>query len=100
MRTRQSKRARSFVRSTAVLAVVASAGYLAGAIIDNTLSAPDATAASAQSLAGPPFAAPPSLQADDGYDALDWARSSARGVEAPRECDATHGPIFECVFMD
>jgi hypothetical protein len=100
MRTRQSKRAASFVRSTAVLAVVASVGYLAGAIIDNTLATRDATAASAQPLAGPQVTAPPSLQTDDGYDGFDWARAGERGVEAPRECDATRGPVYECVFMD
>jgi hypothetical protein len=88
------------VHSTAVLAVIASAGYLAGAIIDNTIAIPGSAGASAQSFAAPRFSDPPSLSTDDGYDTFDWVRSGAKGVEAPRECDATRGPFSECVFMD
>lgn len=96
----QTRRVRSFARSAAVLAVIAAAAYIGGAIIDNTLATRDATAASTTSSGSARFAAPPSGDSDDGYDGLDWARSATKGTEAPRECEATRGLVAECVFMD
>jgi hypothetical protein len=91
---------RSIARSTAVLVLVASAGYVAGAVVHGTFSTRGASAAFAQ-----PIEAATSEFHEPGRSALpssafDWTRSIVEYVEAPRECDATHGPTTECIFND
>jgi len=96
-------REKSVARSTVVLALVAGAGYVAGAVIHGTFTARDASAAFAQPLQPAAFASRQTIQLeDDGVpDALDWARSAInQHIESPRECDATRGLTMECVFMD
>ena len=97
-----SHRGKSFVRSTAVVALVAGAGYVAGAVIHGTFTIRDASAAFAQPLR-PAFASQQGIQfEDDGVpDTFDWVRSGInQHIEAPRECDATLAITMECVFMD
>jgi hypothetical protein len=97
----QFNRGKSLVRSAAVLSIVAAGGYVMGAVMHNTFGTPNASTAFAQSVtAAEPFAR--TLPADDDYapSPFDWARSSDQFIEAPRECDATHGPTTACIFMD
>jgi hypothetical protein len=93
----------SNTRSTAAIVFVAAIGYVAGALVQDSLPRPNDQVAFAQ----PVRSAKPN--SDDTLAAGATAtepranklrRSDANGTEDPRECDLAKGISTACIFMD
>ena len=97
-----SIRERSTMRSTFVLLVVASIGYVAGAFVHELLPPPNDPAAFARSIGAAEASsgddAPAHLATMPGADKV--RRSDAEWIEDPRECDLARGISTACIFMD
>jgi hypothetical protein len=97
-------RGRSTIRSTVVLLAVATTGYVAGALVHNTLPPPNDPVAfarpvrAAETNLGDPLQAAPTLATVPAADESRW--SNADRTQDPRECDLGKGISTACVFMD
>ena len=96
-------RERSFVRSTVILLAVAGTGYVAGALLHNTVSSRDDSVAfarpvqAAKSNLRDPRPATGTVAA---AGAVEWGRPDSERIPEPRECDLVHGISIACLFMD
>ena len=92
---------RSMVRPIALVLAVASAGYVAGALLHGTTSPRDGSAAFARSAkAAEPRDPLPASSAVRPANAVDWSRFDREGFSEPRECDVPKGISTACLFMD
>ena len=93
----------SFVRSTVILLAVAGTGYVAGALLHNTVSSRDDSVAfarpvqAAKSNLRDPRPATGTVAA---AGAVEWGRPDSERIPEPRECDLVHGISIACLFMD
>ena len=89
------------VRRGALALAVASAGYVAGALLHGTPSSSGASTGFAPSAAAAePLVLSLTLDAVPSADAIDWGPPASDRIEQPRECDATVGISTACIFMD
>jgi len=95
-------RGRLFVCSTVFLLAVAGTGYVAGALLHNTVSSRDDSAfvrpvGAAELSFGDPLAATGTVAP---ATAVEWGRSDSERIPEPRECDLANGVSTACLFMD
>ena len=92
---------RSIVRPIALVLAVASAGYVAGALLHGTTSPRDGSAAFARSAQAAEPRDPLSTSGTiTAAVAVDWDRSDRERISEPRECDVPKGISTACLFMD
>ena len=93
-----SSRRRSFVRSTLILLVAAGTGYVAGALLHNTVPSRDvyATFAPVARAAEPN----PGISLPATVTAALVGPDERGRIQEPRECDLAQGISTTCLFMD
>src|SRR5205809_243951 len=92
---------RTHMRSMIVVVAVAAIGYLVGALLHDSLPAPNESAAFArpvrasEAISGDPLSASVPLTTMRGPD-----ESDAEWTETPRECALENGISTACMLMD
>jgi hypothetical protein len=99
---KHSIRGRTFVRSTVLLLATGGLGYIAGALVHNTVPSSNDSAA----FAGPAPAAdwhheyPLPASSTFTPAVVEWSQPERERIPQPRECDLAQGVSTECVYMD
>ena len=99
---KHSNRGRTLVRSTVLLLGVGGIGYIAGALVHNTVPSGNDSAAFAGPVQAAEWHHQYPLPASSTFTpaTVEWSQSDRERIPQPRECDLAQGISTECVYMD